>query len=207
MSTEKTWRRNPRGGENQMEIKPGMKVRVIADSFKADPHEVPIGSELVVRSTYPSVKVEDMNQAEMYIVMENFGEVVDLPARIYVEDIPGIHMFALIPVQDVEVIDSSTSAFYDPENFLSSYGHITLSDDSFWNEDWADEDWDDCTEEEEPEEFIKIEMLQDDYFEGYVKGDIFDAEYDEDHGSYIFTDHDGDLRQLDDAGQHKFKIL
>lgn len=180
------------------EIKPGMKIKIIADTFKLDPHEIPIGTECIVAGVFEVVKVDDMTQSEMLLVMETLGQVVDLPARVYVE---GPHGYAIVPYTDLEVTDYTTALpeYFDPMLYFIGYDDDELLEGSTW--DWDDED------EEEFNDEMKIEMLRDDYFEGYKAGDIFDAEYDEDHDAYIFTDHDGDIRELDEAGQHKYKIL
>ena len=50
---------------------------------------------------------------------------------------------------------------------------------------------------------FKIEILEDDLFDGFSAGDVFDAVYEEDFDEYVFTDHDGDTRVLEDYDYKK----
>jgi hypothetical protein len=48
-----------------------------------------------------------------------------------------------------------------------------------------------------------VRMLEDDFFDGYSAGDVFEVSYDEE-GDGFFTDHDGDTRFLVD---HEHEIV
>jgi hypothetical protein len=131
-------------------FKKGQKVRVIADTFKHDPHGLEIGSVHVVESVSPATPFKNFPPLVQLMTMLEGKQPYDLPERIHVRYGEGFHDYANIVFEDVELV----------------------TDDG-----------------------VKVRMLDDDFTDGYKKGDVFTV-YEED-GDLWFEDKDGDARLLE----------
>jgi hypothetical protein len=131
----------------------GQKVRVIADTFKHDPHNLPIGSEYVIERINPATKFEEFPPFIQFMAALSGRAGVDIPERLHVKTGEGEEDYANLVVEDVELVNKINGK--------------------------------------------KIRMLEDDFGDGYQKGDVFEVFWSELDKQYFFTDRDGDIRPLE----------
>ncbi|MEH7116929.1 hypothetical protein V7128_05805 [Neobacillus vireti] len=142
----------------------GQKVRVIADTFKADPHGLEIGSVYTIESISPATKFKELPPMMQFIFAVGGMANVDVPERIHVK----------------------TGA--DP---MKDYANLVFDDVEL-------------VEETHDLNGKKIRMLDDDFCDGYFKGDIFEVFWSESEGEYLFKDRVGDPRPLD---CHEYELV
>ncbi|MGG3561634.1 hypothetical protein ABES03_08520 [Neobacillus rhizosphaerae] len=84
----------------------GQKVRVIGDSFKADPHNLPVGSVFVVESISPATPFKEFPPLMQLMFAMKGIKPYDLPERVHVKtgDNP-FQDFANIVFEDLEMVE------------------------------------------------------------------------------------------------------
>jgi hypothetical protein len=158
----------------------GQLVRVIGDSFTADPHGLEIGTIAEVHSISPATKFKDFPPLVQLMVISTGAEPTDLPERVHVKTGDGALEYANIVFEDLELVDEE---------------EIEELDD--W-EEFEDEDFD----YESYGEYIR--MNEDDWIGDYSEGDVFEVLYNKE-GEALFIDNAGDERFLEDhEGEYEF---
>jgi hypothetical protein len=131
-------------------FKAGQKVRVIGDTFKADPHGLEVGSVYEIDSISKATSFNEFPPHVKLMFLVSGIKPYDLPERVHVKTGAGLHDYANLVFEDVELIAEAGQ---------------------------------------------KVRMLEDDFAEGYLKGDVFETF--EENGSLYFYDRDGDIRPLE----------
>jgi hypothetical protein len=130
----------------------GQKIRVIGDTFKQDPHGLPIGSEYVIERINPATKFNEFPPF-IKLMMSLQGKAgTDLPERVHVKTGDGPDEYANLVLEDIELV-------------VELHGK-------------------------------KARMLEDDFVDGYRKGDVFEIVWSDSEEEYIFFDREGDPRPL-----------
>lgn len=173
-----------------MTFQPGQKVRIVADSFKNDPHELQLGSVYEIEFITPPVKYEEFPPITRMMMKLEGMEEFDLPARVHVQY--GVYEtdYANIVFEDVELVSDDTSLTFDPSEYV------------------------DVTDTNELQKFVmefmesqqsptavkvpsKVRILEDDFWDGFSHGDEFEV-FQTDDGDLMFEDLDGDSRHVED---------
>lgn len=81
----------------------GQKVRVVGDTFKHDPHGVPVGEEVDIEKIIPEIPFEEFPpMIKLVFAMSGRREKFDLPTRARVKY--GEVGFTNIPLTDIEPV-------------------------------------------------------------------------------------------------------
>jgi hypothetical protein len=83
----------------------GQKVRVIGDTFKNDPHGLPIGKIVEVHSISPATPFSEFDPLMRLVFAMNGIEPFDLPERVHVKLSDDDMDFTNIVFEDVEVAE------------------------------------------------------------------------------------------------------
>ena len=94
-----------------MKINKGARIRIIADTMKEDPHELPIGSEWIVEDFVPACKFEDLPKEAQFMIRmaseDHRGH--DIPDRVHVITGEDWLDYANIPVTDLIVLEGEVT--------------------------------------------------------------------------------------------------
>lgn len=164
-------------------IQPGDKVKIIADTFEIDPHELEVGSVYEVLEVVPATKFEDLPEEVQQIIMAEEGFPYDIPERLHVKT--GESIFG--ESEGTQADELFAILFGD----MYDYANVPVTDVVLVGR-------------EEAGSKIKVKMTEDDFFEGYEAGDVFEAVYEPDMGSFVFNDNDGDPREL---SEHRHEVI
>lgn len=147
----------------------GSTIKIVGDTFKADPHNLPIGSIHKVLDIHDAVRFDEFPPHIKLAFLFEGKEPFDLPKRAFVRYGTREDEFANIVLEDLEVVDGLEV------DSTQDYSSTPLSEVS---------DGD------------TVEMLEDDYCDAFEGGQKFEVFRDSD-GELSFIDNDGDARSLD----------
>ncbi|UKL30026.1 hypothetical protein [Bacillus phage PK2] len=100
--------------------KVGQKVRVIGDTFKADPHGLKTGEVYTIESISPATKFEEFPPlVKLIYAMEGLPKV-DLPPRVHVKTGDGELDYANLVFEDVELVSSNRVRMLE-DDFFDGY--------------------------------------------------------------------------------------
>jgi hypothetical protein len=124
-------------------IQVGSKVRVIGDSFQADPHGMEIGSVHEVVEVHDSVEWNEFPPLVQFIFAMQGQEGVDLPTRYMVRYGPDIENdYANFVETDIELVEEETKEPFRvrllEDDFADGYS-IGDEFEAFWSS--SEEEW------------------------------------------------------------------
>ena len=152
-------------------------MRIVADGFEIDPHELEIGEIVEFQEYIESIPWEELSPSEQRLLVSNGYKVGDpAPARVHVHyyDVEGIEndlgpLCLFVLESDIEIVE-------DDEEMIE------------WNASFG------ITQELKAGSVI--EMLEDCFDDGFSAGDRFKIYLDDMYNEPCFEDKDGDQRSI-----------
>jgi hypothetical protein len=102
-----------------MKFHAGQKVRIIGDTFEADPHMLPIGEVFTVESISPATKFEDFPPMIQFIIAIEGLPETDLPERVHIRFGDGFEDFGNVVFEDLEPVEARVKMLED--DFFDGY--------------------------------------------------------------------------------------